>query len=129
MTDPLLYHCPFVMMTEPGGAFFDEAEAARLRDYVLKGGFLWADDFWGEFAFSHWAGQIAKALPPERYPVIDLPLDHALFHTLYDIRRIPQIPAIDFWGRPGGQRPSADATAPCRTCAPSWMRTAVASWC
>ena len=101
LTDPLLYHCPFVMMTEPGGAFLDEAEAARLRDYVLKGGFLWADDFWGEYAFSHWAGEIAKALPPGRYPVIDLPLDHALFHTLYDIRRIPQIPAIDAWGGPG----------------------------
>ena len=103
LTDPLLYHCPFVMMTEPGGAFFDEAEAAHLRDYLLKGGFLWADDFWGDFAFSFWAGQIGKALPPERYPIIDVPLDHALFHTLYDIHRIPQIPSINFWARTGGQ--------------------------
>jgi Domain of unknown function (DUF4159) len=101
LTDPLLYHCPFVMMTEPGGAFFDEAEAAQLRDYLLKGGFLWVDDFWGEYAFAHWAGQIAKALPPEGHPIIDVPLDHVLFHTLYDIRRIPQIPSINFWGRSG----------------------------
>jgi hypothetical protein len=103
LTDPLLFHCPFVMMTEPGGAFFDEAEAAQLRDYVLKGGFLWADDFWGEYAFRFWADQIAKALPPERYPIVDVPLDHALFHTLYDIHRIPQIPSIDFWGGTGGR--------------------------
>jgi hypothetical protein len=101
LTDPLLYHCPFVMMTEPGGAFFDEAEAARLHDYLLKGGFLWVDDFWGEFAFSHWAGEIAKALPPERYPITDVPLEHALFHTLYDIRRILQVPSINFWSRSG----------------------------
>jgi hypothetical protein len=101
LSDPLLYHCPFVMMTEPGGAFFDENEAARLHDYLLKGGFLWVDDFWGEFAFSHWAGEIAKALPPERYPIIDVPLEHALFHTLYDIRRILQVPSINFWGRSG----------------------------
>jgi Domain of unknown function (DUF4159) len=101
LTDPLLYHCPFVMMTEPGGAYFDEAEAAQLRDYVLKGGFLWADDFWGEYAFSVWSNELAKALPPERYPIIDIPLDHALFHTLYDVRRIPQIPSIGFWGGPG----------------------------
>jgi Domain of unknown function (DUF4159) len=101
LTDPLLYHCPFVMMTEPGGAFFDEAEAMQLRDYVLKGGFLWVDDFWGDYAFSHWAGEIAKALPPERYPIIDVPLEHTLFHTLYDVRRIPQIPSINFWGRSG----------------------------
>jgi hypothetical protein len=103
LTDPLLFHCPFVMMTEPGGAFFDEAEAAQLRDYLLKGGFLWADDFWGEFAFRYWADEIAKALPPERYPIVDVPLDHTLFHTLYDIRHIPQIPSIDFWIGTGGQ--------------------------
>jgi Domain of unknown function (DUF4159) len=101
LTDPLLYHCPFVMMTEPGGAFFDEAEAARLRDYLLKGGFLWVDDFWGDYAFNHWAGEIAKALPSGRYPIGDVPLEHLLFHTLYDIRRIPQIPSINLWGRSG----------------------------
>jgi hypothetical protein len=101
LTDPLLYHCPFVMMTEPGGAFFDDAEATQLREYLRKGGFLWVDDFWGDFAFSHWAGEIAKALPPEHYPIIDVPLEHGLFHTLYDIRRIPQIPSINFWGRTG----------------------------
>jgi Domain of unknown function (DUF4159) len=101
LSDPLLYHCPFVMMTEPGGAFFDENEAARLHDYLLKGGFLWVDDFWGEFAFSHWAGEIGKALPPEHYPIIDVPLEHALFHTLYDIRRILQVPSINFWSRSG----------------------------
>jgi hypothetical protein len=48
LTDPELYRCPFVMMTEPGGAYLDAEEAAALRDYLLKGGFLWADDFWGE---------------------------------------------------------------------------------
>jgi hypothetical protein len=101
LTSPLLYHCPFVMMTEPGGAFFDEAEAAQLHDILRKGGFLWVDDFWGEYAFSHWAGEIAKALPPERYPIIDVPLEHTLFHTLYDIHRIPQIPSINFWARSG----------------------------
>ena len=101
LTSPLLYHCPFVMMTEPGGAFFDEAEAAQLHDFLLKGGFLWVDDFWGDYAFNHWAGEIAKALPPERYPIIDVPLEHTLFHTLYDIHRIPQIPSINFWARSG----------------------------
>ena len=102
LTDPLLYHCPFTMMTEPGGAYFDEAEAAQLRDYLLKGGFLWADDFWGEYAFSVWSNEIAKALPPERYPIVDIPLDHGLFHMLYDIHHIPQIPSIGAWGGPGG---------------------------
>jgi hypothetical protein len=113
LTDPLLYHCPFVMMTEPGGAYFDEQEAAALRDYALKGGFLWADDFWGEYAFRWWAGQIGKAFPPEQYPIVDVPLDHQLFHILYDVRHIPQIPSINFWAYSGGtSERGADSAVP-----------------
>lgn len=97
LTDPELFHCPFIMMTEVGNAYFDDAEAAALRDYLLKGGFLWADDFWGPRAWDAWAAEIAKALPAAEYPPVDLPLDHELFHALYDVRRMPQIPGIGFW--------------------------------
>jgi hypothetical protein len=103
LTDPELYRCPFIMMTEVGNSFFDEAESAQLRDYLLKGGFLWADDFWGERAWDVWAGELAKALPPARYPAVDLPLSHELFHVLYDVRRVPQIPGIGYWLRSGGR--------------------------
>jgi hypothetical protein len=102
LTDPLLFHCPFAMMTEPGGAYLDEDEAAHLRDYVLKGGFLWADDFWGEYAWTVWEHEIRKALPSGRYPIADLPPDHPIFHALYDIRRVAQIPSINFWAGSGG---------------------------
>src|SRR5262245_27887984 len=74
LSDPALFECPFVMMSEPGGAYFDEAEAANLRAYLLKGGFLWVDDFWGTHAWNWWASQIAKALPPDEYPIFDVPL-------------------------------------------------------
>ena len=85
------------MMTEPGGSYFDEDEAAHLRDYLLKGGFLWADDFWGERAWANWAEQIGKALPPSEYPIVDIPLAHAMFHMLYQVTAVPQIPSIGFW--------------------------------
>ena len=101
LTDPLLYKCPFIMMTEVGAAYFDEAEATALHDYIVKGGFLWADDFWGERAWAVWASEIGKALPPERYPIVDLPLEHQLFHVLYDIRHYTQIPSINFWAYSG----------------------------
>jgi len=103
MDDPLLYKCPFIMMTEVGNTYLDEAESTALRDYALKGGFLWADDFWGEYAWRIWAREIGKAFPPERYPIIDLPLEHQLFHVLYDIKHYTQIPSINFWGYTGGQ--------------------------
>ena len=98
-----LAHCPFIMMTEPGGAYFDEAEATALRTYLQKGGFLWADDFWGEYAWEHWMNEIRKALPSGEYPVADMPLDDAIFHMLYDVKEIPQIPSIGAWGGPGGR--------------------------
>ena len=102
LTDPLLYHCPFVMMTEPGGAFLDEAEAARLRDYVLKGGFLWADDFWGSWAWEVWAREIGKVLPPSEYPIVDVPLTHPIFRQQFDVKRVIQIPSIGGWRGMGG---------------------------
>lgn len=102
LTDPVLSHCPFVMMTEPGGAYFDEQEAAALRRYLLKGGFLWADDFWGTSAFTFWASQLGKALPPLAYPIVDLPLVHPIFHTVRTVSHIPQIPGIRYWLGSGG---------------------------
>jgi len=97
-----LSHCPFVMMTEPGGTFFDDEEAAALRRYLQRGGFLWADDFWGDYAWVHWENEIRKALPSGEYPMIELPIDHAMFHVLYDVREKVQIPSINFWYGTGG---------------------------
>jgi hypothetical protein len=99
LTDPEISHCPFVMMTEPGGAYFDDREAAGLRTYLLKGGFLWADDFWGEYAWAFWEGQLRKALPSAAYPIVDLPLDHPMFHEMLSVSRFPQIPGINGWRR------------------------------
>ena len=102
LTDPELFHCPFIMMTEVGNIYLDEDEATALRTYLLKGGFLWADDFWGSRAWALWANEIGKVLPVKEYLPVDLPLSHELFHMLYDIHRVPQIPSINFWAGTGG---------------------------
>jgi hypothetical protein len=102
LSDPELFQCPFVMMTEVGSAYISPEEAARLREYLLKGGFLWADDFWGSYAWEHWAIEIAKVLPRNEYPIQDLPRDHPLFRAQFEIKKIPQIPSINFWMGSGG---------------------------
>ena len=102
LTDPELFHCPFVMMTEPGAAYFDEQEAAALAKYLKKGGFLWADDFWGPRAWNFWAAQLDKVLPHSEYPIADVPLDDPLFHTVLAVPAIPQIPGIRYWLDSGG---------------------------
>jgi hypothetical protein len=95
--DPHLFECPFVMMTEPGGAYFDDVDAARLREYLDKGGFLWADDFWGEYAWQVWEREIRKVLPASQFRIIDVPVNHLVRNIDFIIRDIPQIPSIDFW--------------------------------
>jgi hypothetical protein len=102
LTDDLLFQCPFVMMTEVGSTYFSPEEAARLREYLLKGGFLWADDFWGSYAWEIWAREIGKVFPPSEYSIVDLPLSHPIFRSQFEVKRVPQIPSINHWLGSGG---------------------------
>jgi hypothetical protein len=102
LTDDLLFQCPFVMMTEVGSTYLSPEEATRLREYLLKGGFLWADDFWGSWAWEVWAREIRKALPPSEYPIVDVPPTHPIFHQQFEVKRVIQIPSINAWMGMGG---------------------------
>lgn len=110
-TDAEVFSCPFVMMTEPGGAFLDQNEADALRLYVLKGGFLWADDFWGEYAFRHWEVQLRKALPSVDYPIFELPEDHPLLHAQFSTR-VMQIPSVGWVFNGQTSERGADSAVP-----------------
>jgi hypothetical protein len=101
-TDDLLFNCPFVMMTEVGAVYFSPEEATRLREYLLKGGFLWADDFWGSYAWEIWAREIGKVLPPSEYSIVDVPLSHPIFRTQFEVTKLAQIPSINAWMGMGG---------------------------
>ena len=102
-TEPELFKCPFVAITNHGRAYFTPEDAASLRAYLQKGGFLWADDAWGSYAWDHWVGELRKVLPESEYQLVDLPLNHSMFHTLFDVKRIPQIPNIGFYQGSGGR--------------------------
>jgi len=102
LSQPELFKCPFIMMTEVGNIYLDEAEAKNLREYLLKGGFLWADDFWGEYAWQVWDNQFRKVLPTGPYPYVDLPMSHPIFTQFFNIARFPQIPSIGYWRQSGG---------------------------
>jgi hypothetical protein len=101
-TDAELFRCPLVIMTAPGSAFFSEEDAAALRTFLMKGGFLWADDFWGSYQWEEWESQLRKVLPADDYPILDVPLDHAILRTQFDVPEIPQIPNIGYYRRSGG---------------------------
>ena len=102
LTDPLLYRCPILFMEDVGTASFNDEEVKRLHDFLLKGGFLWVDDFWGSYAWDNWVNQISRVLPPSRFPIADVPMNHSIMHSLYDVRDVPQVPNIGHWRRTGG---------------------------
>lgn len=110
--EPELFKCPFVMITEVGATFFDEQEAKALREYLQKGGFIWADDFWGSYAWSHWERELRKVLPASEYPIIDVPMNHSIFHTLFDAKRFPQIPSIGWTNSGTTSERGADSATP-----------------
>ena len=101
LSDDELFGCPFIFMSDVGTVAFDELEATRLREYLLRGGFLWVDDFWGNWAWSSWVQEIEKVLSRSEYPIIDIPADHLILSALYNVHDVPQIPSIQFWRRSG----------------------------
>lgn len=101
-TDEWLSLCPFVMASDPGTVGLAPEDARGLRDYLLKGGFLWVDDYWGPYAWDDFAREIAKVLPPTQYPIKDLTPDHPIYRALFELQAIPQVPAWQYWLQSGG---------------------------
>ena len=107
-----IFECPFIFMSDVGTMALNPEEAERLRKYLLRGGFLWVDDFWGDFAWDKWVDEISKALPRGEYPIEDVPSGHMIFNALYNVYEVPQVPSIQYWRRSGGgtsERGSASA--------------------
>ena len=107
-----LYTCPYVHLEDVGTLRFSDEEVARVRDYLLKGGFIWADDSWGDHAIESWEAEIARVLPPSQYPIRDVPVSHPLFKMLFVVHKLPQIPSISHWRRTGttSERPGESDT-------------------
>ncbi len=110
LTDDALFRCAFTMATDVGTAEFSAAEVARLREYLLKGGFLWVDDFWGDLSWEQWTGEMHKTLP--EFPITDVPPNHPIMHTLYAVENVPQVSSINFWRRSGGSTQERGSESP-----------------
>lgn len=102
LTDPRLGDHPFLYLVEPGELKLTDAEVVALRTYLLRGGFLMVDDFWGEDEWANLAAELRRVFP-DRKP-IELPLEHPIFHCVYDLTEKPQVPSISVaqWGAAEG---------------------------
>jgi hypothetical protein len=92
VTDERLFDYPLVYVVEPGHMELSDEEAASLREYLLRGGFLFLDDFHGEAEWERVRGQLKKVLP--EHEIKDLPLTHPVFHSYFDIDEVIQVPGV-----------------------------------
>jgi Domain of unknown function (DUF4159) len=97
LTEPELFDYPFLFMTNMGAISIDAQERWALRKYLLQGGFLMADDFWAAAEWNH-IRQTMRQVLPDREPR-ELTLDHDIFHIVYDLKKLPQVPSIRAWQR------------------------------
>jgi hypothetical protein len=103
LTDDELFQCPFTLMEDAGTAVFSEDEVPRLRQYLLKGGFLLVSDYHGTLGQQQFDEEIGRVLPPLDFPRVDLtPPDHPIWSMMFPVARLPQMASINTWRRTGG---------------------------
>ena len=110
LTDPALFDYPFIYMIEPGAMSLDDVEVASLRRYLLAGGFMMIDDFWGECEWNNFYEEMKRVFP-EREPV-ELDISHPIFSAVFPLKQKPQVPSIHAWCGTGLTYERDDAQTP-----------------
>ena len=82
---------PWIYAVEVGYWHLNELEAARMRDYLLRGGFLMVDDFHGPPEWNSFLASMLRVFPDR--PIVEIPEDDEAFHVLYDLDQRIQIPS------------------------------------
>lgn len=112
LDDPALRRFPFIYTVEVGAMNLSEEEVVNLREYLLAGGFMIADDFWGTYEWANFEAQMRRVFP--EYSIVDIPLDHEIFSAFYNVTEIIQVPNVGN-GSSGGPTHERDGyTAYCR---------------
>ena len=92
LSDDRLFRFPFLWLQQPaaGGWNPTREDAERLREYLLRGGFMMVDDFHGEYEWEYFAYIIERILPDFQF--VDIPKDDPVMHIFFDIDQTVQIP-------------------------------------
>lgn len=91
LDDPELRRFPYLYALEVGYMNLTPPEVVGLRGFLLAGGFLVIDDFWGPNEWANFEYQMEQVLPG--YPIVDLSLSHEIFSTFYEITELLQVPS------------------------------------
>lgn len=92
LRDDTLFDFPWLYAVEVGRWRLDDEEAAKLREYLLRGGFLMVDDFHGTHQWAGFMESMRKVFPDR--PVVDIPDGDEVLHVVYNIDERIQIPGV-----------------------------------
>jgi hypothetical protein len=93
LDDDEVMNYPWLYAVEVGNWYLNDTQAARLREYLDRGGFLMVDDFWGDYEWQVFYDSLQRVFPDR--PVVELPETHELLHVLYDLDQRVQIPGAN----------------------------------
>lgn len=83
---------PFLYVLEVGSLYLSDLQVKAMREYLLAGGFMVIDDFWGSWAWENFEEQMRRVFPERA--IVEVPLAHPVFHAFYDIREVLQVPNV-----------------------------------
>lgn len=92
LLDDEIFNYPFIYAVEVGRWSLSNEEAARLREYLLRGGFLMVDDFHGSLQWEGFMESMRRVFPDR--PVVEIPESHETFHVAFDLNQRVQIPGV-----------------------------------
>jgi hypothetical protein len=91
---------PMLYMSDVGYMVLTKQERIALRRYLLNGGFVWVDDFWGDAEWRQFAKVMADILPGREWQILSG--DHPILRNVFELDALPQIPALPFASPVGG---------------------------
>ncbi len=92
VTEDAIFDYPWLYAVEVGRWYLDDVEAARLREYLLRGGFLMTDDFHGTLQWEGFVESMRRVFPDR--PIVEIEQSDEVWHVLYDLDNRIQIPGI-----------------------------------
>ena len=98
LTDENLFDLPWLYATQVGYWELSDEECAHLREYLLRGGFLMADDYWNEDERAVFEATMARVFPDR--PIVPIAGQDSVLHVVFSIDRFTQIPGLRHveWG-------------------------------
>jgi hypothetical protein len=87
-----VFYYPWLYVALPGSWQLTDSQVLKLREYLLRGGFLMADDFWGPEEWDNFEAGMRRVFPDR--PIVELDNGEPIFHTLYDLDDRYQIPGM-----------------------------------